>query len=192
MSIDQHSTTADLLLGAVAGGVATVALGGVTSALYDREDRTARRREDRARGGESAYEVAADRVAKGVGVGLSNEQRSRAGTAIHYGIGVGSGSLYGAVRRSIPLPGPARGLAFGAALWLVADEGATPALGLTPGPGSFPWQTHARGLVAHLVFGLVAEGVLAAGDALRAKTIGRPSTPIAPSRESARRRRGVT
>jgi hypothetical protein len=41
------------------------------------------------------------------------------------------------------------------------DETLTPALGLTPGPDAFPWQTHARGLAGHLVFGTVANGVLA-------------------------------
>ena len=167
MPIGRDSMPVDILLGAAAGGVATVALGGVTSALYERENRLARWREGRARGGESAYEIAADKLAGLVDVGLSDKQRSTAGTAVHYGIGIGSGALYGALRRSLPLPGPVRGLAFGVALWLVADEGANPALGLTPGPRSFPWQTHVRGLVAHLVFGVVAESVLGASDFLR-------------------------
>ena len=91
-------------------------------------------------------------------------QVANVGMAFHYGLGTTSGAFYGVVRRHIPAPMPLRGLAFGAALRLVADEGLNPALGLTRGPSAFPWQTHARGLVAHLVFGLVAEGVLAAAD----------------------------
>jgi hypothetical protein len=54
-------------------------------------------------------------------------------------------------------------------MWLVADEGAVPALGLTPGPRAFPWQTHARGLAAQLVFGLVAETVQCVADYVRAR-----------------------
>jgi len=41
--------------------------------------------------------------------------------------------------------------------------------GMTPGPGSFPWQAHARGLVGHLVFGLAAEAALSAADRLLGK-----------------------
>lgn len=40
------------------------------------------------------------------------------------------------------------------------DEGAVYALGLTPGPANFPWQTHARGLAGHLVFGAVTDATL--------------------------------
>jgi len=157
----------DLVLGAVAGGVATVALGGVTSTLYARENRLARWQEDWARGGKSAYEIAAEKAAGAAGIDLTDDQVAQSGTAIHYGIGAGSGAVYGAVRRHIPAPAVARGLGFGAALWLIADEGANPALGLTPGPRAFPWQTHARGLAAHLVFSLVAEGVLSVADRFR-------------------------
>jgi hypothetical protein len=87
--------------------------------------------------------IAVERVAGLIGAEPSRadpsaERRSDAATAIHYGIGVGSGAPYGAIRRRIPAPAPARGLAFGAALWLVADEVANPALGLTPGPTAFP------------------------------------------------------
>ena len=164
MNRSSGSLAADILAGAVAGSLATVVLGGVTSLLYEREDKSARRREDRARGDKSAYEIAADRAAGALGVRLSNDQSSELGTAIHYGIGAGAGAAYGAVRRYIPASAPVKGLAMGAALWLIADEGVVPALGLTPGPAAFPWQTHVRGLVAHLVFGVVAEGVLSASD----------------------------
>lgn len=154
----------DAAAGAFAGVIATVALSGVTSSLYERENRLARWREDWTRGGKSAYEIAAEKAAELAGVDLSSEQEATAATAIHYGIGVGSGAVYGVVRRHIPAPAIVKGLGFGTALWLIADEGANPALGLTPGPRAFPWQTHARGLAAHLVFGLVAEGVLSVAD----------------------------
>jgi hypothetical protein len=34
------------------------------------------------------------------------------------------------------------------------------ALGLTPDPQEFSWQTHARGLAGHLVFGIAADAML--------------------------------
>ncbi len=160
----KRSVEIDAAAGAVAGAVATVALGGVTSMLYKRESPLAKQREERARGGKSAYEIAAEKAAGLVGVSLTREQKAAAGTAIHYGIGIGSGVLYGAMRRHIPVPAAVRGLGFGATVWLIADEGANPVLGLTPGPKAFPWQAHARGLAGHLVFGLVAEGVLSVAD----------------------------
>lgn len=43
---------------------------------------------------------------------------------------------------------------------LLVDEAATPALGLTPGPTAFPWQTHARGLAGHLAYGVATETAL--------------------------------
>ena len=42
------------------------------------------------------------------------------------------------------------------------DEVANPALGLAAPPGRYPWQPHARGLAAHLLYGLVAELALRA------------------------------
>lgn len=150
--------------GAAAGALATLVMGFATSAMYDRENRLARWREEQARGGKSAYEVAADGMAGLTGLDLSREQRGRAATAIHYSVGIISAALYGAIRRRIPGPAIARGAGFGALLWLVADEVANPLLGLTPGPAAFPWQAHARGLAGHLVFGLTAEGALLAAD----------------------------
>jgi len=160
--MDQN--TKNIGLGAAAGALATVALSGVTSTMYAREDRLARWREEQARGGKSAYEIAAEKAAGLAGIDLSREQRARAGLAIHYGIGMVSTAFYAAVRHQLPAPAVARGLGFGAALWLIADEGANPLLGLTPGPRAFPWQAHARGLVGHLVFGLAAEGALSVAD----------------------------
>jgi hypothetical protein len=42
----------------------------------------------------------------------------------------------------------------------LSNEIMNPALGFTPGPTAFPWQTHARGLGGHLVFGVVNEVML--------------------------------
>ncbi|HEX6059867.1 MAG TPA: DUF1440 domain-containing protein [Gemmatimonadaceae bacterium] len=156
-----QSMVADLIDGAIAGAVATWVMGKVTTALYEREDEAARRREDDARGGKTSYGVAAEKLARAAGRELTDEERQRWGSAIHLALGVGAGALYGALRPRARSASTAGGLLFGSAFWLAMDEGATPALGLTPGPGAFPWQTHARGLAGHLVFGAVANATLA-------------------------------
>ncbi len=65
--------------------------------------------------------------------------------------------LYGVLRNHIPAARAGHGLVYGVAFSLAVDEGLTPLLGFAPGPGAFPWQTHARDFLGHLVFGAVAE-----------------------------------
>ncbi|CAN5716606.1 hypothetical protein BH23GEM5_BH23GEM5_23920 [soil metagenome] len=75
-------------------------------------------------------------------------------------MGIGAGVLYSVLRRRIPAARAGHGLAYGAAFSLVMDEGLTPMLGFVPGPGALPWQTHARGFIGHLVFGVVSEATM--------------------------------
>ncbi|HEX6536040.1 MAG TPA: DUF1440 domain-containing protein [Gemmatimonadaceae bacterium] len=158
----------EIVLGAIAGAAATWVMGKVTTVLYERESRSAREREDRVRHGSTAYAVAAAKGARLLGVELDDARRERYGTMIHRALGVGTGALYAALVDRLPRAGLARGLAFGAAFFLLVDEGLVYALGLTPGPTRFPWQTHARGLAGHLVYGAVADTVVRAAG-------GRPS-----------------
>jgi hypothetical protein len=157
-----RSIIIDAIDGAVAGAVATWLMGKVTTALYEREATIVRECEDAARGGKTAYGVAAERLAAAVGEQLSDEKRKEFGENIHWALGVGAGAVYGALRPRIGTMSLAGGLVFGALFWLLIDEGANAALGLTPGPAAFPWQTHARGLAGHLAFGAVANTTLAA------------------------------
>ncbi len=150
----------DLLKGAIAGAVATFVMGKMTVYLYEHEDRDARREEDDVRGGRSSYEIAADKVASAADRSLDRSQRQRLGSAIHWALGIGAGATYAVLRRRIHGLGSAAGTAFGTGFWAFLDEGLVPALGLTPGAGAFPWQTHARGLVGHLTFGTVTDGTL--------------------------------
>jgi hypothetical protein len=164
MKADDRNVWTDLALGAVAGAAATWIMGTVTTFLYEREDEQARRREDQARGEKTAYEVAAEKAAGLTGRQLSEDQRKKLGTAIHWATGIGAGALHAVLRRRLGRRGLGRdlaaGAAFGAAVWLLLDEVGNVALGLTPGPAAFPWQTHARGLAGHLVLGLATEGVM--------------------------------
>ena len=50
-----------------------------------------------------------------------------------------------------------RGLPFGAAVWLFADELSMPAAGLSKPPAKYPISVHAQSLAAHFVFGGTTE-----------------------------------
>lgn len=157
----KQSLVADIVDGAIAGAIATWVMGKATTVLYERENKTARHQEDEARNGKTAYGVAVEKAAALTGTPLSDDQREQYGQAIHWALGIGAGAAYGVLRSRVDASSAAGGLLFGAAFWLLVDETLTPALGLTRGPAAFPWQTHARGLAGHLVFGSVANTTLA-------------------------------
>jgi hypothetical protein len=81
-----------------------------------------------------------------------------AGNLAHYVMGAASGALYAILAETTPLADCAcAGPAFGAALWLTADEIAVPALGLSKGPWHYPASSHLSALAAHLVYGLALD-----------------------------------
>ncbi|KAK0351611.1 hypothetical protein LTR94_024279, partial [Friedmanniomyces endolithicus] len=105
-----------------------------------------------------------------VGKPVPEGYREPAGAAVHYGFGVFLGALYGAAVEVRPETSAGFGTAYGAAVSLVADEMAMPALGFSPPASEVAASTHLRGFVSHLVFGValeVARRLLIAG--VRAK-----------------------
>ncbi len=103
---------------------------------------------------------AADAVAeKIVGTKVPRKHQQLAGEAMHYAMGTGSAALYGVVAEVFPPATVGEGTAFGTAVWLAADEGALPALGLTKSPAQIPVSTHVYALASHLVYGFVVEVV---------------------------------
>jgi uncharacterized membrane protein YagU involved in acid resistance len=146
-----------LVEGTVVGLAATKALEWLSGYLYEREDPRTREAEDRARGELAAYERAVAQLAGKLGKRLDRHQLATWGWRLHKSFGVGMGVAYVALRRRYPQLGAAFAPAFGAALFLFADELLLPLAGWTPGPRAFPWQTHARGAVSHLAYGVAAE-----------------------------------
>ena len=147
---------ADALLCAAAGAAGIFIMDKVTTLLYEREPESAQRRENKARGGKSAYDEIAERF-------LGDEDL---GPAVHSFIGISSGALYGALRNRNVHVGIGSGLAYGLATYLLLDEALLAAMKVTPPPNAFPWQTHARGLAGHLVFGAVLDGVFDFADSI--------------------------
>jgi hypothetical protein len=152
---------AHALQGIAAGVAATWLMDRVTTYLYEHESRGARRKEDRARNGRTAYEAAADQFAVRLGKPLNRRDRRRYGNALHWATGAAAGAVY-ATMGTNGRPSLASGVRFGTAFWLFMDETVTPAIGLTPGPRAFPWQAHARGMAGHAAWGLGAAATLKA------------------------------
>ena len=88
---------------------------------------------------------------------LTKSEKDIGGTISHYVFGAATGAIYGLAAEVIPQSTLGRGLPYGAAVWLVADEGVVPALGLSLYPKEYPVQQHAVALASHLVFGLTLD-----------------------------------
>lgn len=99
---------------------------------------------------------------------LTKAEKKPAGEAMHYAMGAFSGAIYGALAELAPVSAVGAGLPFGAAVWMVADNIAAPAFGLSKPPTEYPLSTHAYALASHLVYGLTTDLVRRA---LRAKIL---------------------
>ena len=150
----------DLIKGALAGLVATWALERVTTYLYEHEDPGARQREDAVRRGKAPFMVAAEKTSELIGLRITEQQQQRLGMAYHWGLGLGAGALYAALRPRLGALKRGQGLGFGLLFFLFVDEALNTALGLTPPPQAYPWQAHARGLAGHLAYAVVADTAL--------------------------------
>jgi uncharacterized membrane protein YagU involved in acid resistance len=70
-----------------------------------------------------------------------------------YTLGIGGGLLYVLLRRFLRMSPVMAGLLSGMALFVVVDEGLTPALGLSAPNLDYPLSTHLRGFLGHLAYG---------------------------------------
>ncbi len=119
-------------------------------------------RELQARGKDDEDDDAPQRLANAISVGvfdheLTKSEKDMAGTAFHYAMGATSGALYGAVAEVVPGVKAGVGMPFGAAVWVIADEGVVPAAGLSKSPAEYPLSIHAYAFASHLVYGLTTE-----------------------------------
>ncbi len=102
----------------------------------------------------------ASAISQGVfGHSLTPREKELAGPLVHYTVGTTAGALYGLAAEYEPDVTTMAGIPFGAAFWMVVDEGALYALGLAKSPTAYPISIHAYALASHLVFGLTAEVV---------------------------------
>jgi putative membrane protein len=104
----------------------------------------------------------AERMANAVSVGftgraLTKEEKDIGATAFHYAFGASMGAVYGAAADVVPAVTAGAGVPYGALIWLGADEGVVPLIGLSKTPEKYPASVHASALAAHLVYGLSLE-----------------------------------
>jgi uncharacterized membrane protein YagU involved in acid resistance len=147
---------ADLAVGLAAGLVATWATDLAQGPLRRATPEGARRREARVSPGPFSSQVAARRIAERLGRPVEDRRLRPVAKAVHHGLGMAWGPVYCLLRRHAGLEPLSAGLAAGAALSLVVDEGLAPALGLSAPNRAYPAATHVRGFLAHLVWGAAA------------------------------------
>lgn len=149
---------ATAVMGAAAGAVGVWALDRVDWFMWDRLDEETRARTIAARpGGEPPAHVLVGKVERMAGIAPSERQHEIAGQIVHYTIGIGPAVGYALTRDKLPGRGPVRGLLYGFGLFLAQDEALNTVSGLGAKPQDYPWQAHARGLIAHLVYGVATE-----------------------------------
>jgi len=147
-----------VLGGLVAGAVGVWALDRVDWFMWDREDPETRARTTAVRPkGEPPAQALVSKVEDATGKHLEPAAHEAASQAVHYSIGIAPAVGYALLRNSLPLSGVARGALYGAGLFLTQDEALNTVTGLGAKPQDYPWQAHARGIVAHTVYGIVTE-----------------------------------
>jgi len=98
----------DVTVSTAAGYVGTKVMEPVSTRLYELQPAAAQAREDAVLPG-PPYRVAADKITKALGVGLSEERLQRWSLALHYGMAVQWAPLYPLLRRRTRLPPSPRG-----------------------------------------------------------------------------------
>ncbi|MGI5862805.1 MAG: hypothetical protein ACOX6T_12205 [Myxococcales bacterium] len=85
---------------------------------------------------------------------LTDAQKKRGATLVHYAFGAMWGGLYGLTRETLPATRNPLGVAaYSAAVWMLADNVVLPAFKLAAWPQKYPLKTHAYALAAHFAYG---------------------------------------
>lgn len=150
----------DVIRGAAAGVLGTLVMERVTSWMYEHEDPRAREEYERITGGKYVPQRTAEKIDGTLGLNLSEPQRKWLAQGSHWAVGLGAGATYAVLRRQLRGADRAQGLLFGLAFWALFDEAFTLLMGVADQPQHYPWQAHARGLVGHVAYGLVADTTL--------------------------------
>jgi putative membrane protein len=100
----------------------------------------------------------ADTAMSAVGHPLTEPREKQvAGEFVHLAFGGLSGALYGLACELNPRWRAGGGVPFGLLVWVVADEGVVPALGLSRSPREASPQLLAYGVLSHVVYGATTE-----------------------------------
>ena len=138
--------------GAIGGYVGTKLMTPVTAKLQELAPEADKEREKQVSPG-SPYKIGAEKAADLVGLQLDEKQIEQAATVMPYTVGIAGGLLYVLLRRLLRMSPILSAIVSGMALFVVVDEGLTPALGLSASNMEYPLSTHLRGFLGHLAYG---------------------------------------
>ena len=127
--------------------------------LQAEQERGSARGAPREQSEDSTVKVARLITRRVVGRDLAEEDKEKAGLAVHYAFGGAVGADYGALAEAWPEATSTAGMRFGATVWLLANEIGVPAFGLGPPATEVPVSEHAFSLSNHLVYGLTTDAV---------------------------------
>lgn len=147
-----------LKTGAFAGRIGGFALIGARQLMYSFTSEEKKQQENRIES-RDPFIVLADKLQAKTGIDMSQKQKILFEKGVVTAVSVAGGVAYAALARKWNLHWALGGALFGTLFWLVEDEGIVPALGLVGDNTKYPLEAHARGFVAHLVFGLVTAAV---------------------------------
>lgn len=127
-------TCSDIIIGAIAGAVGVWAM-------------------------DTAHNAVA-KIAHLLGIAIEQKQPNAVGLGFHYLLGILPGAAYASLWYRYSIVRSGMGIPYGVVLFLLQDEAGAPLLGLSSKPTRYPWQTHARGLVSHVVLGVVTDRII--------------------------------
>lgn len=175
----------DWAIALIAGYIATKVTDGAQRALWRATPESEKAREPETLHPSSA-KSAAHLLCERCGITPTEPRLRLFKKIIHYGLGVGWGSVYGLLRRESDMSARGAGIAAGASMSLIVDEALNPMFGITPPARAYPASAHVRGLLTHLVYGfalaVAAEGMyrlVRSGGAHR-RGAGRPPASSSP------------
>lgn len=150
----------DLVKGAAAGAVGVWAMDVATWAVYRRQSLATlmQEKENRPFGKDPAHAMA-ERLRRLIGSEVQEEPNAL-GITIHYQLGMAPAAAYVRLRRRMPWLRAGRGSLYGALLYVANDQIAGRVLGIMGPQNDYPGQAHIRGLIGHVVLGVVTEATL--------------------------------
>lgn len=155
---DGVDTLTTVLLGAAAGAVGVWALDRLDWFMWNSENAETRRRTGAVRpNGEAPAETLVTKLETATGQDTSPGTHTALSQAAHYAIGIAPAIGYALFRDKLPVRGVERGALYGLGLFAMQDEVLNSVTGLGAKPQDYPWQDHARGLLAHTLYGVTTE-----------------------------------
>ena len=158
--------TRRIVRGAAAGALGSLAMNLFARATGDRRAHGVQPPQSKPLDEDAPEQVGAAAFEMVSGSEPDEELEQPLGTAAHYAFGAAMGVAYALLSPRLPVLRRGHGTLYGTLVWLFADEGLMPALGLSRGPAQLPLRTHAYALAGHVVYGAAVAAVVG-GESLR-------------------------